>query len=302
MTQQMEFIPRIRKFNVTGEEPVIMYNLDDLPPNDKFLRGKISPDTYRSIKENGQLYPILIAKTTDGNIAIIDGEQRVKIQRKLGVSTQIPAIFYPEDLDVLEVGLLRTHMNNARQENPVADIDGIRLVKDYYPSANAKRIAAMTGINLSRVRSLMKQANMPQIFIDAVKDGTMSKDTLSTLSKKPVSVIRKAEQKYGEERAKISVTKDSEGRRVYKRLEDGFEFKNPPILLTAGDVKDFQRVSVQNTVSQAPMSMKIDFQESVEGFAAVKDGKFVTDLFDTADEVRLELGRKSGVLVKVRSI
>jgi hypothetical protein len=50
------------------------------------------------------------------------------------------------------------------------------------------------------------------------------------------------------------------------------------------------------------MSLTVEFQESVTGFAAVKDGKFITDLFPTADEVRLELGRKKGVLVRVVSI
>ena len=307
MTDQMKFTPRIREFNVTGKEPVIMYELDELPPDGDLLRGKIDPDTYKSIKQNGQLQPILLANLIQpnefGSVAVIDGEQRIKIQRQLGRQTQIPAIIYPDELSGFEIAILRSHMNNARQENPIADIEAIRHVLSNYPSTSAKGIAVMTGIKLGRVKSMMKQAQMPQVFIDAVSDGTMSKDTLADLSNKPLSVQRKAETKYNKERAKIQVVEDEEtGKQVFKRLSDEHMFAIPPSLLTQGDVKDFQRISVANKVQSSPMNLKVDFQESVEGFAAVQNGKFITDLFSTSDEVRLEVGRKKATIVKVRSI
>jgi ParB-like chromosome segregation protein Spo0J len=303
MTKQLEFTPKVREFNVAGKEKIEMFPLELLPPNEEFLRGKVDPDTFRSIKANGQLYPIILGRLTNGDPVIVDGEQRVKIQRRLNAE-EIPVIWYPEQLNEFEVGMLRTHLNEARQENPVSNIEAIRKVLDKYPSTTAKGIQVMTGIKLGKVKSLMKQAKMPKVFIDAVSEGTMSKDTLADLSKKPRSIQKKAEVKYRDGREGLSVTKNEDtGGMEFKRLSDGHIYASPPILLSKNDVKDFQRVSVENKVTQAPMSLTVDFQETVEGFAVVQKDKFLTDLLETADEARLEIGRKKNcVVVHVVSI
>lgn len=301
MTEQLDFIPdHVREF--TGDEEIVLWKLDDLKPNEKLLRGKIAPNTLASIKANGLQYPIMIAELIKGGYEIVDGEQRVKIFRKLQHET-IPAILHPDKLTKLQVSLLRAQMNNARQDNPVSDIQAIRDVLEEAPSSSVKALSIYTSMPQSKVRKYLKQAKMPQIFIDAVSDGTMSPDTLTDLANKPKSVQNKAKEKYIEERSKVETFKGEDGDLLFRRKEDTFVYAKPPILLSQNDVKDFQRVSVENKVTQAPMSLTVDFQETVEGFAVVQNGKFVTDLLEHADEARLEIGRKKNcVVVRVVSI
>lgn len=288
----------IASSDITGDAEIIMVKLSDLPPNDKLLR-RVNRLTYENIKQYGQKVPILLRETPDG-LEVIDGRQRIKIARRLGKKV-IPAII--KDIGVWDAKLESSYLNNARQQNDINDVMRIREILDEFPSMTAKGIEAATAIPQGRVKSLMKQARMPMILLKGVDEGTISQATLADLSKKPNSVIRKAEKKYRDNRdGFVSEPNPDTDERVFTRLSDGKVFASAPSLLTSGDVKDFQRISVENKVNSTPMDLGVRFETAIEGFAAIKDGKFITDLFPTSDEVRLELGRKKGTIVKVRSI
>lgn len=288
----------IASSDITGDAEIVMVKLSDLPPNDELLR-RVNKLTLENIKQYGQKVPILLRSTPDG-FEVIDGRQRIKIARRLD-KEEIPAII--KDIGVWDAKLESSYLNNARQQNDINDVMRIREILDEFPSSTAKGIEAATAIPQGRVKSLMKQARMPMVFLKGVDEGTISQATLADLSKKPNSLIRKAEKKYRENREGFIDAPDPDtGERVFTRLSDGKVFASVPSLLTSGDIKDFQRISVENTVNSAPMDLGVRFETAIEGFAAVKDGKFITDLFPTSDEVRLELGRKKGTIVKVRSI
>ena len=300
MTEQLTFTPTVKEF--TGDEDVELYDVAYLKPNKELLRGKINPKTMKSIKANGQKIPILLCYLLNGDVVIVDGEQRLKIARKLG-KQYVPAVFHPERLSEFEVTLLRVQLNNARQPNVVSEIMGVRELLDQFPNMSTKGLADTLAMDQGTVKSLRKQASLPRVLTDGMSDGSVSPDTIKALATKPRSVITKAESKYRGEREKWSVEVDDDtGVRQWTRLADQQEFKKPPSLLTAGDVKDFQRVSVAQNVGSLSLNLSVQVDDVVEGFAAVKDGKFITDLLPTSDDVRLSVGRKKATIVKVRGI
>jgi hypothetical protein len=296
MTDQLEFIQKVREYQ--GKEEVVMVALSELPPNKKLLRGRINRDTMTSIQLSGQKYPIILAKDEKGKILIVDGEQRIKIARKLGKKF-IPAIWL--EMSEFEATIYRAQLNNARQENIVADIVAIREILEQYPTMNNAGVAKLTSMPQGRIRSLRKMAILPRVLLEGVSEGTISPNTLAEIAKQPRTTILKLENKYHKERTEWQ-TKEEDVGRSWIRLSDQKEFASTPSLITADDVKEVQRIRVENNVQSLPMNLGISVTTAVEGFAAVKDNQFITPLMESADAVRLEIGRKVATIVKVRSI
>lgn len=139
-----------------------------------------------SIKQVGQLYPILVTKATDGTHTVVDGAQRLRALKKLNRTDALVKIIDASSADEaqLHVALMRSDLNVLERARGFA-----RLIQLYPTKHNAASLAKMFGIKsvktVERMISIVKR--IPANFDGKLSPlmGRIDLDDLEVLAQVP---------------------------------------------------------------------------------------------------------------------
>jgi ParB/RepB/Spo0J family partition protein len=292
--EQLEMDLQFVRMEFENGKLVKKFNLDLLLPS-KDLRRVITPqnDITADLKEFGQEKPILIADL-DGRYMLVDGRKRVICARRLGWPTLMALV---RKMSLEQAMLMTARANNVRSSNELTDIDAIRQLMDTYPStATDKTISHYTGIPVGTVKKLKRMAKLDARLIASAHEGLISVTTLNDITKVPGAERHALETI--EERAR----EYEQGEGIWKSGKTGKILDRPPVLFTADDVKDVQRVAKANMIESLPLQ-GFKLPERRQGYAAMTvNGDFLTSLQDTAEEVALAMGGTRHILVMVKEV
>ena len=259
MTEQQAFQALLPGFTQEHES----FELE-IPINEavELLNNSLAPsqDLITSIQMHGQLTNIIIAELDSGNYMLIAGNRRIQACNYLGLPSVRATIH--KGLKARQVKFARSAENNQRQENPLADIaavkEAIKVILDHRavnnlethspsgePYVDDPEIATITGIHAQRVKQLRRMMDLPKPILDAVKGddtGKISENTAATLANMSSAYQKQA----------IEVMKQRKQENKAKK-NDGKTFRK--VLFSANDLKDLQRIRVDETVTQAAPSM-----------------------------------------------
>lgn len=261
-------------------------DLSLLPSSEKLAGERNLTDMEKkefiaSLNEHGQLQAILVGDTELG-MEIVEGRKRVLCLREAGYATVKAEVC---KMTHEQTEILRSVANNLRSENDTSDIHTIKYIMDRFPStADAKTIAWLTKIDLSRVKKLLRMAKLSPVLFQAAAEGHLTEDTLNAISKVPngeakaIALLNERKQNY---------EKQADG--TWKSLKTDKPLTGAPTLVSHEDIKDMSRKFNANALSNIPTPFVLPKRRT--GFAAVdKDGNFLTGhLVNTPDEVRLML-------------
>jgi ParB-like chromosome segregation protein Spo0J len=232
--------------------------LADLPANEDLICEKVesSDPLVTDMAARGQLAALKLADLGDGRIFVVAGSRRIQAARIL-FWHDIRAEITPMTLQ--DAMLARSAENNRRSPNDLADIDTINYVVEHFPStANPKTISYLTGINIGRVKQLLKAASLPRVIVQEVKAGHISESTMLALSKQPKSRVQEALKIVKERKAEVEA-----------KIAEGKQYKRTPVFLANSDIRKIQQARVEATVSSQLVIPDFESQivEKVYGYA-----------------------------------
>lgn len=250
-TEEFDFDAFQLSFVFTAEtaRPEV-WPIDNFPPNEQLLSKPVSRAFAKDIQKRGVMEPISIAILPDNTFMVVAGCRRIKAARLVGI-TQLMVLV--KDMSLAEALAARSASNNQREENTLADVNTLAYYLNADPQIGEKRLAALMGAGLSRIRALLPMAKLPVQFLTAVQDGHISEATLAKLSK--------LEPEYVAEAIKIF---DRKNAKYLADVTDGKIFATPPTLLSEADLKEIQTTRVQNTLANLPLPSSMQ-QSSVFG-------------------------------------
>lgn len=153
----------------------------DVRENPRQPRFHFSPsdleDLIGSIKEHGILQPLVVT-FSNGKYELIAGERRLRAARTLGLKTVPVIVRDATEQQKLELALIE---NIQRQDlNPVEEAIAYRALIDEF-NLTQDAVAARVGKNRSTVANTVRLLDLPDIILDALKDGCISKSHARTL-------------------------------------------------------------------------------------------------------------------------
>lgn len=222
--------------NKQGE--TIYIDIDDLPPTDQLAVPKDMEnslwfkDFVQSILEHGQFEPIAVNKKGK-KLTVTDGRKRLVAFRVLrdkftdGPWEKIWAVV--REQDETNAKIVSVVANHQRYENIVSDLETIQYMLDKYPGISEKDLAKNLKMNPQVLKQRMKMLKLDPELKGALKSGRMSQSVAKEAASLPQELQKTLAKK---------TTTTKQGETVLK----------PKI--TLDDIKDTQRVRVDNTVQQ----------------------------------------------------
>ncbi|MBW2561441.1 MAG: ParB/RepB/Spo0J family partition protein [Deltaproteobacteria bacterium] len=122
-----------------------------------------------SIKTHGFVVPVLVAKQPDGKYMLIDGEHRIKVAKKLGL-TKVPAVV--TEGDQKKTTLLNVLANTARGTQNPMDVAEM-LAKAREAGATEEELAAATGHTVQWVRFYLTLNELPDFYKEKLRSGEL---------------------------------------------------------------------------------------------------------------------------------
>ena len=129
-----------------GSMPVSEIPKSDFAAEDSFVEN---------VRRFGILVPLLLTRSKDGKIKIIDGRRRRWVAGMIGM-TDVPVQVYQMDATVSESALIST--NEHRSTNWVALFDAVVSLLKTEPNENA--LANALSVDLSRIRKVLTLRNL----------------------------------------------------------------------------------------------------------------------------------------------
>jgi ParB family transcriptional regulator, chromosome partitioning protein len=124
-----------------------------------------------SLKTHGLIQPILVEETSDGYYLIVAGERRFRAAAMAGLS-EVPVIvrsYTPEKR--LEISLIE---NVQREDlNPVEEAEAYRSLMAI-GSRSQEEVADVVGKSRSAVANSIRLLRLPESFLAALREGTLS--------------------------------------------------------------------------------------------------------------------------------
>jgi len=142
-----------------------LFPLEWFPANADLDGPEPTPDFVKSVKDEDQIHPVIVAVLLDDSHFIVDGGRRIKANRVLGKTTVEAIIRYGVPRDVA----LRWRMesNEQRKPNPIAIIHAIREKLDL-GLKTPKEIGLALNLTIAAVKKYLPMANdVPQEILDA---------------------------------------------------------------------------------------------------------------------------------------
>ncbi|MEM1523568.1 MAG: ParB/RepB/Spo0J family partition protein, partial [Thermofilaceae archaeon] len=122
-----------------------------------------------SIKTHGFTVPILVAPLEDGKYMLIDGEHRINIAKRLGMS-KVPAVVVEKDEK--KITILNILANTARgTQNPVDIAKALKKARD--AGASDDELAAATGHTVEWVRFYIMLNELPEHYLEKLRTGVL---------------------------------------------------------------------------------------------------------------------------------
>jgi ParB family chromosome partitioning protein len=122
-----------------------------------------------SIRNHGFTVPILVSMNPDGTYSLIDGEHRISIAKKIGL-TKIPAVIAEGDQRKLTI--LNILANTARGTQNPMDVS-LMLKKASEQGASIDELAAATGHSVQWVQFYITLAELPEAYQEALRKGEL---------------------------------------------------------------------------------------------------------------------------------
>ncbi len=226
MTQENEY-----------KEEILVMNVDDLPENSLLCSKPPARDLISDMRLRGQVVPIKIAKIGENKVFVVSGSKRIMAARIIGMKTLRVVM---SEMTLADAMTARSAENAVRTDNDLADIEAIKYCQDYLHTPTAKGISVVTGINIGRVKSLLRMMNMPVEISSGVQAGHISASTAKKYSKLSPSIQKMALEKLRNNKA-IWENRPPEKRPTI------------PVLLSGDDINSLQKDGVQIHARSIPM-------------------------------------------------
>lgn len=164
-----------------------IWQLNDprLPTNDLITRVVPEADFIASMAE-GQLHPITMGCTPEGEWRLIAGRRRLLAKRILAEANGDNTIWVAvvEGVSHVEMDSLALQENAHRSSNPISDYLAIREILQTDRNATYKTIAAQIHATAAYVKCAdLKFAEVPKWALEAVLDSKMAETTAIAVGK-----------------------------------------------------------------------------------------------------------------------
>lgn len=181
----------IRKGAAIVELDPSLILVKDHDRNEKSLETEEFYNLKRSIKETGQLIPIIIRQNQDGELELVAGFRRLNAAKQLGFS--IKALI--TDVEDDEAAVIKAAENHVRE-----DLDAFERAKSFYSITkekkilSAKKLAAKLGISQPSVSQYTRLMSIPEeiqsLLTVEYKETITTDDGVTTVLRRKTPGIR----------------------------------------------------------------------------------------------------------------
>lgn len=139
-----------------------------------------------TIKENGIPQPLLVKKTKQKTLELVDGERRLRAVKKLikqGVTIpSVPVLVERININEMDLYIKSLLLNNGRPRKPSEQANSYRRLRNW--GLSRTEIAKKTGCSISTVRNRLELSNAIPSVQKAVDKGEISIDDANKIIEK----------------------------------------------------------------------------------------------------------------------
>ena len=240
-------MPTIDQLTLLPQEPPAFtlerVQLATLPPDDDLVGPPPDPSLVTSIRRLGVLQPVLLMRSPEDVLTVVEGKRRVKASRAAG-RVDIPA--WVAAMDEMTPHALTLIAHATRRANPAADLEAIERLLAM--GASERDITRETGLRIPTLRQRLRLLDLDPALREGLRRGVVSATVAEQAAKLPLSA-----------QERLAAKLDSEG------------------TLTAEDVDRQRRVRAVTATAAFPFALVA----STPG--ANDMGSSVPDVWDTSD-------------------
>lgn len=167
-------------------------------------------DPVESIDNFGLLVPIIVRRSSSGEMEIVDGRRRLKAVKKLGI-TEVPVrIIEEEDLHHPEAVTIQA--NTARKANPVSEYLAIKALVDR--GFEEKEIARKLGVKAAVVTQRLTLANLNEDLFGLMESGHIAVGVGEAAAKLPAALQDQLVQRFQDAGDRLTLKDIQEVRRA----------------------------------------------------------------------------------------
>jgi len=178
--------PSIDQLTLLPEEPPAFalerVPLDTLPPDDDLVGPPPDPSLVASIRRLGVLQPVLLMRSPEDVLTVVEGKRRVKASRAAGRG-DIPA--WVAAMDEITPHALTLIAHATRRANPTADLEAIERLLAM--GASERDIARETGLRMPTLRQRLRLLDLDPALREGLRRGVVSATVAEQAAKLPVS-------------------------------------------------------------------------------------------------------------------
>lgn len=168
-------LPDIEQEQERAEAEVLELKLSDVEPNPEQPRKVFNEEQLialaESIRENGLIQPIIVAKESDGFYRIISGERRWRACKLAGLETISAIVRDYGDQKSVQVALVE---NLQREDlNPVEEAEGYQYLMDRF-DLTQEEVASKVGKSRSGIANTMRLLSLPDDVLALLEEGAIS--------------------------------------------------------------------------------------------------------------------------------
>lgn len=152
--------------------------VDELPA-DPFTKAPTW--MVEALKQEGMIYPIIVADMGDEGYRIVDGRRRLATARKVGLQTVSVRIFDSSDLPAYIAWSAK--LNNERAPNPVTDFEAVQTLS--LAGYDEAAISKSTGLTLPQIRGKQTLMGLPDEIIGALRAGEVKESVARKIARLP---------------------------------------------------------------------------------------------------------------------
>lgn len=183
---------------VTIEEKMIP--IEKIFPSDENPREEFRKEDLErmgaSIRDVGQLVPLLVREPVNGRYELIDGETRWRAAQSVeGVSALMAKVIRCSDADAANVRILSYIQRNDL--NPIEEARGLKLLVEKY-KVSQRELSKTTGISQGQISNRLRLLDLPKEFQSKIiaKEWTATDGrTLAAFSDRPHVLTKFVEEK-----------------------------------------------------------------------------------------------------------
>jgi len=181
--------------------------LDTLPSDEDLVGPPPDASLVASIRRLGVLQPVLLMRSPEDVLTVVEGKRRVKASRAAG-RVDIPA--WVAAMDEMTPHALTLIAHATRRANPAADLDAIERLLAM--GASERDIARETGLRIPTLRQRLRLLDLDPALREGLRRGVVSATVAEQAAKLPVSVQERLAAKLDSEGTLTAEDVDSQRR------------------------------------------------------------------------------------------